>query len=166
MKQFFKKSLLEFVALSTTIHSCRVAYFHLDTVLFIFIVLYLCFSSVSACLMQRLSFSLSEIKTYWTTLGLFSDVFFNVYRRVRHILPTFSPKRLWAVRILWGRWVRMHRWHTVGWCARNRLSETVERRQSGLGTHTTGVQCICGHMMPIRQIRAQTDEALLNGSFY
>lgn len=94
MKQFFKKSLLEFVALSTTIHSCRVAYFHLDTVLFIFIVLYLCFSSVSACLMQRLSFSLSEIKTYWTTLGLFSDVFFNVYRRVRHIIPTFSQKRL------------------------------------------------------------------------
>lgn len=72
MKQFFKKSLLEFVALSTTIHSCRIAYFHLDTVLFIFIVLYLCFSSVSACLMQRLSFSLIEIKTYWTTLGLIS----------------------------------------------------------------------------------------------
>lgn len=72
MKQFFKKSLLEFVSLSTTIRSCRIAYFHLDTVLFIFIVLYLCFSSVSACLMQRLSFSLSEIKTYWTTLGLFS----------------------------------------------------------------------------------------------
>lgn len=43
MKQFFKKSLLEFVALSATIHSRRVAYFHLDTVLFIFIVLYLCF---------------------------------------------------------------------------------------------------------------------------
>lgn len=64
MKQFFKKSLLECVALSTTIHSCPTAYFHLDTVLFIFIVLYLCFSSVSACLMQRLSFSLSEIKTY------------------------------------------------------------------------------------------------------
>ncbi len=53
--------------------------------------------------------------------------------------------------------------------ARNRLSESVsnvERQQSRLGTHTTGVHCICGHMMPIRQIRAQTDEALLNGSFY
>lgn len=72
MKQFFKKSLLEFVALSTTIHSSPIAYIHLDTVLLIFIVLYLCFSSVSACLMQRLSFSLSEIKTYWKTLGLFS----------------------------------------------------------------------------------------------
>lgn len=62
-----------------------------------------------------------------------------------------------------------HRWHAVGWCARNRLSErmsSVERRQSGLGTHTTGVHCICDHMTPIRQIRAQTDEALLNGSFY
>lgn len=35
-----------------------------------------------------------------------------------------------------------------------------------MGTYTTGVHCICGHMMPIRQIRAQTDEALLNGSFY
>lgn len=72
MKQFLKKSRLEFVALSTTIRSCRIAYLHLETVLFIFIVLYLCFSSVSACLMQRLSFSLSEIKTYWMTLGLFS----------------------------------------------------------------------------------------------
>lgn len=64
MKQFFKKSLHEVVALSTTIHLTPIAYFHLVTVLFIFIVLYLCFSSVSACLMQRLSFSLSEIKTY------------------------------------------------------------------------------------------------------
>lgn len=62
MKQFFKKSLLEFVGLSTTIHSSPDAYIHLDTVLLIFIVLYLCFSSVSACLMQRLSFSLGEIK--------------------------------------------------------------------------------------------------------
>lgn len=60
-------------------------------------------------------------------------------------------------------------WHAVSWCAKNRLSECVsteERQQSWLGTHTTGVHCICGHMMPIRQIRAQTDEALLNGSFY
>lgn len=70
MKQFFK-SLLEFVALSTTYYSSPIADFHLDTVLFIVIVLYLCFSSVFACLMQRLSFSLGEIKTYWKTLGLF-----------------------------------------------------------------------------------------------
>lgn len=80
MKQFFKKSLLEFVALSTTIHSCRIAYLHLDTVLFIFIVLYLCFSSVSACLMQRI-----ELFTQWNKNLLndfrpvFSvDVFLNV----------------------------------------------------------------------------------------
>lgn len=92
MKQFFKKSLLEFVALSTTIRSCRIAYFHLDTVLFIFIVLYLCFPSVFACLMQRLSFSLSEIKTYWTTLGLLSvSMSFWVSEKSTTHLSTLNP---------------------------------------------------------------------------
>lgn len=33
-------------------------------------------------------------------------------------------------------------------------------------THTTGVRRKCGHMTPMRQIKAQTDEALLNGGFY
>lgn len=33
-------------------------------------------------------------------------------------------------------------------------------------TNTTGVRHTCSHMTPMRQIRAQTDEALLNGGFY
>lgn len=143
MKQFFKKrSLLEFVALSTTIRSCRIAYFHLDTVLFIFIVLYLCFSSVSACLMQRLSFSLSEIKTYWTTLGLFSvSMSFWMLERVsqifQQILSTFwqnTSKSYTYIICVPG----MHDTQSddvprTGWV---RVWAVLERQQSGLGTHT------------------------------
>lgn len=118
MKQFFKKSLLEFVALSTTIHSSPVAYIHLDTVLLIFIVLYLCFSSVSACLMQRLSFSLSEIKTYWKTLGLFSVSMSFWMTHTSYFFHKTPPSCIYCKRqecvcvFVW--WVWMHtgrHWH-------------------------------------------------------
>lgn len=142
MKQFFKKSLLEFVALSTTIHSSPIAYIHLDTVLLILIVLYLCFSSVSACLMQRLSFSLSEIKTYWKTVGLFSvSMSFWIMHTfclfTKHIQVLYKCQEC----VCGGYECRLAVTDMVGWCARNRLRENVssERQQSRLGTHTRQV---------------------------
>lgn len=84
MKQFFKKSLLQFVALSATIHSRRVAYFHLDTVLFIFIVLYLCFC---------MSYANIELFTQWNKKTILNNfrpvsgvsVFLNFKTCVWHI---------------------------------------------------------------------------------
>lgn len=184
MKQFFKKSLLQFVALSATIHSRRVAYFHLDTVLFIFIVLYLCFC---------MSYANIELFTQWNKKTILNNfrpvsgvsVFLNFKTCVWHIFEqihtfcfhTKQPRVLCfislnCVFVCVCYCARQH-WQAFGWYVRNRLSEcmcvcvsSVERQQLRLGTYTTGVHCICGHMMPIRQIRAQTDEALLNGSFY
>lgn len=143
---------------------------------------------VFACLMQTLSFSLSEIKK--TILNNFRpvsgvSVFLNFKTCVWHIFEqihtfcfhTKQPRVLCfislnCVFVCVCYCARQH-WQAFGWYVRNRLSEcmcvcvsSVERQQLRLGTYTTGVHCICGHMMPIRQIRAQTDEALLNGSFY
>lgn len=146
---------------------------------------------VFACLMQTLSFSLSEIKKpYWITLGLFPvSVCFWIKKNektcVWHIFEqihtfcfhTKQPRVLCFISlncvfvcvcvIVPGNTDK----HLVdmpgtGWVSVCVCVSSVERQQLRLGTYTTGVHCICGHMMPIRQIRAQTDEALLNGSFY
>lgn len=139
-------------------HHCSslFAYFHLDTVLFTLIVLHIyiyiykyilffgfVFSSVSACLLQRLSFSLGEIKTMLNLFSLCVSV---------STTPTFSQntsQSYCTLRILevptlyvcvWGGGVGggvqtygCLRWHAAGWCARNRLCERasiVERQQA------------------------------------
>ena len=116
------------------------------TVLFIFIVLYLCFSSVSACLMQRLSFLFSEIKTYWTIVGLFS-LFMSCWMSKKRVWQIFQLMHTFSQNTTPGRVYYAcqqfvlcagHRWHAVGWCARNRLSER-ERGDSRGWEHTRQV---------------------------
>lgn len=113
---------------------------HLNHVVSLF---FLCF-----CMSYATSFSVSssnkKIKETKTLNGRSVEVSFWIFK---HLFPLITC------------------WQVFCWCARNGLGERCARRL-GERTHMTGVRHTWGHVTPTRQNRAQTDTALLNGSFY
>lgn len=136
MKQFFKVSTWicspqhYYSFLSFCLFPFGYSTVHLHCAIFMF---FFCFC---------MSYAKLELFTQWNknVLNDFRPVFsVNVFLNVekQHIFQkdTFQVKYIYIYIVLW---VCLHCWHAVCWCARNRLSESVssvERQQSGLGTH-------------------------------